>query len=882
MLFDNVFIINLQRDISRRENMIMQLKQHNICDYEFIEAIDGQSENLDKYDFTVIPNWVEPFTNKIMTKGEIGCALTHYNIWKKMVNEKLENVLILEDDAVFCNNFLEMLHNIEYNVKKLKYDLLYLGRNPLNVSNEEKINDNIAKVRYSYGTHAYILSLEGAIKLCSTNYLHNLFPVDEFISFVYDANYPYQTFKDRFMNMPQFNAYSVDPLLIHVLTGDQYKSTTYFSEPYFKKNKDSYIILTVATDYNDAVKRFEESCKIYGHQYKILGLGETWNGGEMSISTGGGQKINLLKKELLAWSKEELQETIVLFSDSYDVIINANKYEILNKYAKIIGINTNMIVFSSEKYCWPSKELSEKYPKVPYANKYLNSGGFIGNAYDILKIMDTDIYNWDDDQLYFTLKFLNNCNIMLDYHCEIFQTLNNSIQDISIEFHESRVCNKVFNTKPCVIHGNGSQYNKIALNGIGNYLGNGYNTSYKFCINNALNYTPKIYINYVDYQERPLLSEILNYPEDKYVIKNEDFGNIVKDFLNTDCEYLFVIEKKCHITNKNTLNELLNINKSVVAPMFKRIDNKYWSNFWGELDDNGFYKRSFDYLDIINYQRKAIWNVPYVSGIYLIKREVFEKMPNVYIDNPQVDIDMRFCNNLRKINTFMYVTNMDIYGYISDFVYGNIIPNNNVTIFDIDHDKWETTYIHPEYINNVNNFHTICSEPCKDLYYFPLFTEQFCREIIVYCNGLNKWSPGNNDEMDERLGGYENVPTQDIHLKQINFDTQWKKIVFKYIAPLSGKLYNYLTKDINISFVVKYSMNGQKELVPHHDASTYTLNVCLNNSFEGGGCRFIRQDYILNNKKIGYSSIHPGRLTHYHEGLSISEGERYVLISFIN
>ena len=59
-------------------------------------------------------------------------------------------------------------------------------------------------------------------------------------------------------------------------------------------------------------------------------------------------------------------------------------------------------------------------------------------------------------------------------------------------------------------------------------------------------------------------------------------------------------------------------------------------------------------------------------------------MPNVYIDNPQVDIDMRFCNNLRKINTFMYVTNMDIYGYISDFVYGNIIPNNNVTIFDID------------------------------------------------------------------------------------------------------------------------------------------------------------------------------------------------------
>ena len=77
-------------------------------------------------------------------------------------------------------------------------------------------------------------------------------------------------------------------------------------------------------------------------------------------------------------------------------------------------------------------------------------------------------------------------------------------------------------------------------------------------------------------------------------------------------------------------------------------------------------------------------------------------------------------------------------------------------------------------------------------------------------------------------------------------------------------------------------MNGQSELKAHHDASTYTLNICLSDTFEGGGCRFIRQDKTVINKKIGYCTMHPGRVTHYHEALPITSGERYILVSFVN
>lgn len=43
---------------------------------------------------------------------------------------------------------------------------------------------------------------------------------------------------------------------------------------------------------------------------------------------------------------------------------------------------------------------------------------------------------------------------------------------------------------------------------------------------------------------------------------------------------------------------------------------------------------------------------------------------------------------------------------------------------------------------------------------------------------------------DERLaGGYENVPTVDIHMNQIGFEKEWLKFLKEYISPVTEKLY---------------------------------------------------------------------------------------------
>ena len=44
-----------------------------------------------------------------MTKGEIGCSLSHWNVWKIILEKQLEYALIIEDDAEFTEQFSEKI-----------------------------------------------------------------------------------------------------------------------------------------------------------------------------------------------------------------------------------------------------------------------------------------------------------------------------------------------------------------------------------------------------------------------------------------------------------------------------------------------------------------------------------------------------------------------------------------------------------------------------------------------------------------------------------------------------------------------------------------------------------------------------------------------------
>ena len=68
------------------------------------------------------------------------------------------------------------------------------------------------------------------------------------------------------------------------------------------------------------------------------------------------------------------------------------------------------------------------------------------------------------------------------------------------------------------------------------------------------------------------------------------------------CDYLFVVDSIVHIDHPHTLIKLITLNRTVVAPMLLQ-PGKTWSNFWGDYSNEGFYQRSSDYMDFINYKK---------------------------------------------------------------------------------------------------------------------------------------------------------------------------------------------------------------------------------------------------------------------------------------
>ncbi|XP_005814171.1 procollagen-lysine,2-oxoglutarate 5-dioxygenase 3-like [Xiphophorus maculatus] len=704
---------------------------------------------------------------------------------------------------------------------------------------------------------------------------------------------------------------------------------------------ENLLVVTAATEKTDGFRRFVKTAAQFNYSLKVLGLGEEWKGGDVARTVGGGQKVRWLKEELLKHSEE--QQLVVMFVDSYDVILAAGPDELLTRFSSL----GHWVVFSAEGFCWPDQRLASKYPQVHSGKRYLNSGGFIGFSSDLAAI----VQQWkfrdnDDDQLFYTRIYLDQkqrtrFNMTLDHRSRIFQNLNGAIDEVVLKFERSkvRVRNVAYDTLPVVIHGNGPT--KLQLNYLGNYVPTAWTYEHGCggCDDDLLLLgdqqdvdLPLVFLSVFIEHPTPFLDEFLqrlvtmNYPKTRIrlfihnnVVYHEQHiqrfwerhrvlfpdavlvgpeENLPEEKARTmaieacqknpGCDYFFSIDSDVALTNPDTLRILMEENKSVIAPMLSK-HGKLWSNFWGALSPDGFYSRSEDYIEIVQGKRVGLWNVPYITQVYLVKGSVLRSklsQVSLFVDEG-MDPDMVFCRTIRDQGIFMFVSNRDEFGRLvasATFNTSRLHPDM-WQIFDNPLD-WREKYVHENYSKIFEEASGMVEQPCPDVYWFPAFSEKMCDHLVETMEDNGQWSGGSHK--DERLaGGYENVPTVDIHMNQIGFEKEWLKFLKDYIAPVTEKLYpGYYPKAHSImNFVVRYRPNEQPSLRPHHDSSTFTINIALNRKgvdYQGGGCRFLRYDCKVESPRKGWSFMHPGRLTHYHEGLPTTQGTRYIMVAFVD
>uniref|UniRef100_A0A8C1VKX1 Procollagen-lysine,2-oxoglutarate 5-dioxygenase 1 n=1 Tax=Cyprinus carpio TaxID=7962 RepID=A0A8C1VKX1_CYPCA len=688
----------------------------------------------------------------------------------------------------------------------------------------------------------------------------------------------------EFLSDPQQRA--ADVLLQHVHRGAGAVTNTFT------------LVLTVASQETDGFRRFLRSAKHFNYTIKVLGGGETWEGGDYMSPPGGGQKVRLLKSAL-----EDIQEEnkVILFVDSYDVIFSSGPKELLKKFQQA----KHRVVFSAETLIWPDRHLEDKHPHVREGKRFLGAGGFIGYAPNLKKMVsDWSGADSDSDQLYFTKIYINPekrvsvvCWNVNANHFLILQInyLGNYIPNLWTFETGCTICNE--NLRP--LSGLQSEYPGVVI-GIFIQQPTPFVTVFFERLLN-LKY-PKNRIQLFIYNQEshhePHVRTFLEYHESEYqgvklIGPEEDIDPVTSRNIgfemcrdNIDCEYFFSIDVDVVLKNEDTLRILIELNKPFIAPMMTK-PGRLWTNFWGALSADGYYARSEDYVDIVQGHRVGLWNVPYVSHIFLIKADALRtdlKDPDLF-ESATLDPDMAFCSKVRNKGVFMFVTNMHTYGRVlsTENYQTNHLHNDLWQMFE-NPVEWEERYIHENYSKVLKD--AFIETPCPDVYWFPVFTDVACKHLIEEMEHFGQWSGGGN--VDNRIqGGYENVPTIDIHMNQIGYEKEWHKFLLDYVAPVTEQMYpGYYTRaQFDLAFVVRYKPDEQPALRPHHDASTFTINIALNQvgiDYQGGGCRFLRYNCSIKAPRRGWALMHPGRLTHYHEGLPTVEGVRYIVVSFVD
>ena len=88
-------------NLPHRRDRLDKFKQNNadFISYDVLKAVDGykvEYKDLRKMGFDTDHDWIDPILNTPLTKGEIGCFLSHWKAWKQCIKAN-EPILVLEE-----------------------------------------------------------------------------------------------------------------------------------------------------------------------------------------------------------------------------------------------------------------------------------------------------------------------------------------------------------------------------------------------------------------------------------------------------------------------------------------------------------------------------------------------------------------------------------------------------------------------------------------------------------------------------------------------------------------------------------------------------------------------------------------------------------------
>jgi hypothetical protein len=142
--FDKRYCVNLDKRADRWEKVSKTFEEVGIKDVIRYSAVDGNELDLTNVKY-----------NERLLKGELGILQTHLNLLQEAKDEGLKEIVIMEDDVVFTDEFKDFdkyLADVPSD-----WDMIFVGGNHMYGDTPHVINDRVLKVNGTVAIHCIII-----------------------------------------------------------------------------------------------------------------------------------------------------------------------------------------------------------------------------------------------------------------------------------------------------------------------------------------------------------------------------------------------------------------------------------------------------------------------------------------------------------------------------------------------------------------------------------------------------------------------------------------------------------------------------------------------------------------------------------------------------
>lgn len=174
------YVINLERNVERLGHISKEYKETDLSSEPFtrVEAVDGKSIDVRPHvtervlkGIQLLDSSGKRTAHDQLTRGMIGCYLSHLKVYETFQKSSRPYALVLEDDATLPKDIHERVIQSIQDVIPDDWDIILLGR----WAREETREKTHVKVHSFWGTQGYLINKKGLSKMQT----HGNTPIDD-------------------------------------------------------------------------------------------------------------------------------------------------------------------------------------------------------------------------------------------------------------------------------------------------------------------------------------------------------------------------------------------------------------------------------------------------------------------------------------------------------------------------------------------------------------------------------------------------------------------------------------------------------------------------------------------------------------------------------